>query len=328
MEPHAMWTSYPSLKKDLQKTLNLISDSISLPNKEVEEAILAIFHSGGKLLRPAYLLLFAEFGTKIDKKKTIALAAAIETLHTATLIHDDIVDVADTRRGTATLNSTFSTDIAVYSGDYLFIICFKLLIQYQSSLKSIELNTTSMEKVLLGELGQMSERYNMNVTIDDYLANITGKTAELFALSCFVGCYENGGGKKLANKCREIGKDIGLAFQIVDDILDYSQNEETLGKPVLEDVRQGVYSLPLICSIAEHPLLFEPILSKKEKMTQEDAKQIHELVIECHGVDKAYDLASHYTNRALDNIQSLPNNQQQTKETIYDITKSILQRTF
>ncbi|WP_270279710.1 polyprenyl synthetase family protein [Vagococcus bubulae] len=328
MEPHAMWTSYPSLKKDLQKTLNLISDSISLPNKEVEEAILAIFHSGGKLLRPAYLLLFAEFGTKIDKKKTIALAAAIETLHTATLIHDDIVDVADTRRGTATLNSTFSTDVAVYSGDYLFIICFKLLIQYQSSLKSIELNTTSMEKVLLGELGQMSERYNMNVTIDDYLANITGKTAELFALSCFVGCYENGGGKKLANKCREIGKDIGLAFQIVDDILDYSQNEETLGKPVLEDVRQGVYSLPLICSIAEHPLLFEPILSKKENMTQEDAKQIHELVIECHGVEKAYDLASHYTNRALDNIQSLPNNQQQTKETIYDITKSILQRTF
>lgn len=328
MEPHAMWTSYPSLKKDLQKTLNLISDSISLPNKEVEEAILAIFHSGGKLLRPAYLLLFAEFGTKIDKKKTIALAAAIETLHTATLIHDDIVDVADTRRGTATLNSTFSTDIAVYSGDYLFIICFKLLIQYQSSLKSIELNTTSMEKVLLGELGQMNERYNMNVTIDDYLANITGKTAELFALSCFVGCYENGGGKKLANKCREIGKDIGLAFQIVDDILDYSQNEETLGKPVLEDVRQGVYSLPLICSIAEHPLLFEPILSKKENMTQEDAKQIHELVIECHGVEKAYDLASHYTNRALDNIQSLPNNQQQTKETIYDITKSILQRTF
>ena len=328
MEPHAMWTSYPSLKKDLQKTLNLISDSISLPNKEVEEAILAIFHSGGKLLRPAYLLLFAEFGTKIDKKKTIALAAAIETLHTATLIHDDIVDVADTRRGTATLNSTFSTDVAVYSGDYLFIICFKLLIQYQSSLKSIELNTTSMEKVLLGELGQMSERYNMNVTIDDYLANITGKTAELFALSCFVGCYENGGGKKLANKCREIGKDIGLAFQIVDDILDYSQNEETLGKPVLEDVRQGVYSLPLICSIAEHPLLFEPILSKKENMTQEDAKRIHELVIECHGVEKAYDLASHYTNRALDTIQSLPNNQQQTKETIYEITKSILQRTF
>ncbi|MCI0131302.1 MULTISPECIES: polyprenyl synthetase family protein [Enterococcaceae] len=328
MEPHAMWTSYPSLKKDLQKTLNLISDSISLPNKEVEEAILAIFHSGGKLLRPAYLLLFAEFGTKIDKKKTIALSAAIETLHTATLIHDDIVDVADTRRGTATINSTFSTDVAVYSGDYLFIICFKLLIQYQSSLKSIELNTTSMEKVLLGELGQMSERYNMNVTIDDYLANITGKTAELFALSCFVGCYENGGGKKLSNKCREIGKDIGLAFQIVDDILDYSQNEETLGKPVLEDVRQGVYSLPLICSIAEHPLLFEPILSKKENMTQEDAKRIHELVIECHGVEKAYDLASHYTNRALATIQSLPNNQQQTKETIYEITKSILQRTF
>ncbi|MGY3704473.1 geranylgeranyl pyrophosphate synthase [Vagococcus martis] len=328
MEPHDMWTSYPSLKKDLQKTLNLISESIYLPNKEVEDAILAIFHSGGKLLRPAYLLLFSEFGTKVDKKKTIALAAAIETLHTATLIHDDIVDVADTRRGTKTMNAAFSTDIAVYSGDYLFIVCFKLLIQYQNSLKSIELNTTSMEKVLLGELGQMSERYNINVTVDDYLANITGKTAELFALSCFIGCFENGGSKNLANKCREIGKDIGLAFQIVDDILDYSQSEETLGKPVLEDVRQGIYSLPLICSIAEHPDFFEPILSKKEAMTQEDAKKIHDLVIDCHGVEKAYELASHYTNRALDGIQSLPNNKQNTKEIIYTITKSILQRTF
>ena len=328
MEPHAMWTSYPSLKKDLQKTLNLISDSISLPNKEVEEAILAIFHSGGKLLRPAYLLLFSEFGTKTDKKKTIALAAAIETLHTATLIHDDIVDKSDTRRGTNTLNATFNTDIAVYSGDYLFIVCFKLLIKYQSSLKSIELNTSSMEKVLLGELGQMSERYNMDVTIEDYLANITGKTAELFALSCFVGCFENGAGNKLANKCREIGKDIGLAFQIVDDILDYSQNEETLGKPVLEDVRQGVYSLPLICSIESKPELFRPILAKKEAMTQNDAQRIHELVIACHGVEKAYELATKHTNQALEGIQSLPDNPQNTKETIYQITQSILQRTF
>ncbi|MGX4687294.1 polyprenyl synthetase family protein [Vagococcus sp. JNUCC 83] len=328
MEPHAMWTSYPSLKKDLQKTLNLISDSISLPNKEVEDAILSIFHSGGKLLRPAYLLLFSDFGTKTDKKKTIALAAAIETLHTATLIHDDIVDGANIRRGTATMNSTFNTDIAVYSGDYLFIVCFKLLLEYQSSLKSIELNTSSMEKVLLGELGQMSERYNMDVTIDEYLANITGKTAELFALSCFIGCYENGGNKKLANKCREIGKDIGLAFQIVDDILDYSQNEQTIGKPVLEDVRQGVYSLPLICSIHEHPEKFKPILGKKELMTQEDAKAIHNLVIKNNGVDKAYDLAAHYTTRALNSIQTLPDNEQQTKQQIYDITKLILQRTF
>jgi len=328
MEPHEMWTSYPSLKKDLQKTLTLMSESISLPNKDVEAAILGLFHSGGKLLRPAYLLLFSEFGTKIDKKKTIALAAAIETLHTATLIHDDIVDKADTRRGTSTLNTSFSTDVAVYSGDYLFIICFKLLIKYQSSLKSIELNTSSMEKVLLGELGQMSERYNIDVTIDDYLANITGKTAELFALSCFVGCYENGANLKLADKCRAIGKDIGLAFQIVDDILDYSQNEATLGKPVLEDVRQGVYSLPLICSIGTNKERFRPILEKKEAMTAEDAKNIHDLVQDTQGIAKAYELAEYYTNRALDGIQSLPNNAQKTKETLYHITQTILQRTF
>lgn len=328
MNIHPMWDNYPSIKKDLKKTLELMSSSIDLPNKEIEKTILELFHSGGKLLRPAYLLLFAELGKKTDKKKSIALAAAMETLHTATLIHDDIVDEADLRRGVSTLQTKFDKDVAVYSGDYLFIVCFKLLIKYQSSLKSIELNTSSMEKVLLGELGQMSERYNMDVTIEDYLANITGKTAELFALSCFVGCFENGAGSKLANKCREIGKDIGLAFQIVDDILDYSQNEETLGKPVLEDVRQGVYSLPLICSIESKPELFKPILAKKEGMTQNDAQKIHELVITCHGVEKAYELATKYTNQALEGIQSLPDNPQNTKETICQITQSILQRTF
>ncbi len=326
MEIHVMWNDYPKLKKELQKTLDLMSSSISLPNKEIENTIIEMFHSGGKLLRPAYLLLFSKLGKKSDSKKSIALAAAMETLHTATLIHDDIIDEADLRRGVTTLQTKFDKDVAVYSGDYLFIVCFKLLVQYTDSFRSIKLNTASMEKVLLGELGQMDTRYQIDITVDEYIQNISGKTAELFALSCFLGYFENGGSKRVAADCREIGKSIGLAFQIVDDILDYSQDEMSIGKPVLEDVKQGVYSLPLICALKENKDFFEPLLSKKEQMTDEDAMKVHEGVITFNGVEKAYELADFYTEQALRLIQTLPDNKENTKQTIYDITKNILTR--
>ncbi|HCM88903.1 MULTISPECIES: polyprenyl synthetase family protein [Vagococcus] len=326
MEIHVMWNDYPKLKKELQKTLDLMSSSISLPNKEIENTIIEMFHSGGKLLRPAYLLLFSKLGKQPDSKKSIALAAAMETLHTATLIHDDIIDEADVRRGVTTLQTKFDKDVAVYSGDYLFIVCFKLLVQYTDSFRSIKLNTASMEKVLLGELGQMDTRYHMDITVDEYIQNISGKTAELFALSCFLGYFENGGSKRVAADCREIGKSIGLAFQIVDDILDYSQDEVSIGKPVLEDVKQGVYSLPLICALKENKKFFEPLLSKKELMTDEDSLKVHEGVVQFKGVEKAYELADFYTEEALRLIQTLPNNKANTKDTIYEITKNILTR--
>ncbi|MGY3766760.1 polyprenyl synthetase family protein [Vagococcus vulneris] len=326
MQIHPMWDNYPSLKKELSATMTLMSDSINLPNKEVEQSILDVIQAGGKLLRPAYLLLFSEFGKKKDIKKSVALAAAMETLHTATLVHDDVIDEADTRRGVNTLQTKFDRDVAVYAGDYLFIVCFKLLANYSESLKSIQLNSTSMERVLLGELGQMNSRYDLDVSIDDYIKNISGKTAELFALSCFLGCYENGGSLKLAEKCRNIGKDIGITFQIIDDILDYSQSQLFIGKPVLEDVKQGVYSLPLICAIKENPDAFKPILQKKDLMTNDDTQAILDLVVTHNGIQKAYELAELYTNQALSAIQALPETKLKTKQTIYDLTRTILNR--
>ena len=163
--------------------------------------------------------------------------------------------------------------------------------------------------------------------IDEYIKNVSGKTAELFALSCFLGCFENGGSSRLAGTCREIGKSIGIAFQIVDDILDYTQSETTIGKPVLEDVKQGVYSLPLICAMEENKEFFTPLLSKKDLMTDEDAKKVHEGVVTYNGVKKAYELADHYTETALNLIQSLPSDKKNTKQQIYAITKNILVRT-
>lgn len=328
MKIHKLWQDYPDLAKELAATLKMMEGSIKLSNKAVEKAILTMIYSGGKLLRPAYLLLFSQFGKETDREKMIALAAAMETLHTATLIHDDIIDEADLRRNHPTVQSQFGKDVAVYAGDYLFVSCFKLLANHASSLKSIQLNANSMEKVLAGELGQMDNRYDTTMSINAYLDNISGKTAELFALSCFVGAYESGCSQLFANKCKKIGNYIGITFQIIDDILDYSEATASIGKPVLEDVKQGVYSLPLLYALKNNPQALLPLLNKREGMTTADTAEIYQLVQANGGIEEARKLAASYTAKALKEITKLPDNEQETKKVIYDVTSLLLKRTY
>ncbi|MGX7031231.1 polyprenyl synthetase family protein [Vagococcus zengguangii] len=326
MNVHPLWNQYPSLKKELEQTLELMASSINLSNKEVEAAILDMINSGGKLLRPAYLLLFSQFGKKRELNKMMALAASMETLHTATLIHDDIIDEADTRRNSPTVQATFGKDVAVYAGDYLFVSCFKLVAKYASSLKSVQLNVDSMEKVLNGELGQMDQRYNYDVSVNQYLDNISGKTAELFSLSCFLGAFEAGASTLVAKSAKEIGHDIGMAFQILDDILDYSQSETTIGKPVLEDMKQGVYSLPLLCALETHREQLVPLLDNRHAMTSIDTQMVYDIIQQANAVEQARQLAHDYTEKALKAINKLPKNNEQTKEILSQLTHSLLKR--
>lgn len=327
MKLHPIWNDYPTLRNELTDTLQLMETAVKLKNKPVEQAILAMIHSGGKLLRPAYQLLFAQFGPEQDRKKAIALAASIEMLHNATLIHDDIVDQADLRRNLPTIAASFGNDVAVYAGDYLFVCCFKLMADYAGSMRSLQINSRSMDKILTGELGQMDDRYSLDMTIDQYIENISGKTAELFALSCSVGAFESGTSEKFAKSAAAIGLNIGLAFQIIDDILDYSQPEAQIGKPVLEDVRQGVYSLPLLYALQKGRQQLTPLLEKRSDMTDEDTQEVYRYVQHFQGVTKAQQLAEKYTNKALKSIRQLPDTSQKTKETLEEITKIILKRT-
>ncbi len=326
MKLHPMWQDYPDLAKRLTTTLELMENVVNLKNKKVETAVLEMIHAGGKLLRPAYQLLFSEFGPEQDEKKATALAASIEMLHTATLIHDDIVDDSTLRRGLPTIRSSFGNDTAVYAGDYLFVCCFKLLSDYATSLKSLQLNSRSMEKILDGELGQMDDRYKLDQTVEEYLANISGKTAELFALSCSVGAFESGTSERFAKKAGMIGNNIGLAFQIMDDLLDYQADATTLGKPVLEDVRQGVYSLPLIYALSQAPQQLRPYLEKREQMTADDTLKVQQLVQELGGVRYAQELAADYTEKALKEIRKLPENFYDTKTKLERLTSQILTR--
>ncbi|MFR4286251.1 MAG: polyprenyl synthetase family protein [Enterococcus italicus] len=324
MELHPMWHAYPTLETELEETLVLMEDAIHLKNKPVEQAILQMIHAGGKMLRPAYQLLFSSFGPEQDRKKAIAIAAAIEMLHTATLIHDDIVDEAELRRGLSSIRSQFGNSVAVYAGDYLFVSCFKLMANYASSMKSLQMHSKSMESILNGELGQMDNRYNIDLSVADYLEAISGKTAELFALSCAIGAYESGTSRKFAEQAGKIGLAIGMAFQIMDDILDYTQDQQKLGKPVLEDVKQGVYSLPLILALESDATRLRPLLEKRGNLSQAEQHLIFELVHDLGGVTRAQDFAKEYTDQALKLIKKLPATAE--RDQLAQLTETILSR--
>lgn len=311
------WSDDPVLEKELDQVALLMKKQIKIQNKDIRQAIFDLLDAGGKRLRPAYLLLFAGF-TSLKKEETYALAASIELLHTATLIHDDVIDHADTRRGVKTLSTKYSPEIAVYGGDYLFVAVFKLLAQHTFDTSNLVKHIDAMERLLGGELGQLDHHFDLNQSMADYLKNISGKTGELFALSaCAAPLVQKE--NRLASLANKIGMAIGIAFQIMDDYLDYASDEATLGKPVFEDVKQGIYSAPVLFALEENRPVVEQLILNE----QYDA--LYHWIKNSHALESTKNLARTYTNTALDLIEKLPDHK--NKKSIAQLTYKLLERT-
>lgn len=222
--------------------------------------------NGGKYLRPAFFLLFANINhqTVAEQEKLIKIASSLEVLHMATLIHDDIIDDSPKRRGAVSVQAAFGKDTAVYTGDFLFTIFFDLLVEAMTGSPYLTRNARTMRKILTGELGQMDNRFDLSQSLLDYYRNVNGKTAAIFSLAAEEGAYFGHGDRRTINLAKRIGQNIGISFQILDDILDYS-GDERLNKPVLEDLATGVYSLPLLLTLQNHRHELEPYLPRNAK---------------------------------------------------------------
>ncbi|EQB85982.1 heptaprenyl diphosphate synthase [Clostridium punense] len=324
MKVNKMWDKYPELKEDLEGVLQLMDKNIKCKDKRIENSIKELIYSGGKLLRPAFSLISSRFG-QYNEEKSRSVAAAIEMLHMATLVHDDVIDDAKTRRGQETLQSKYGKDYAVYIGDYLFCVTFKLLSTHSSSLASIKIDSRAMERICLGEIDQMNSKFLVDTSVKKYLSRIQGKTAELFSLSFYSGASESGCEDKLSKQFWQIGHNIGMAFQIIDDILDYSSEGSILGKPVAADIKQGIFNLPLIYAMEKNKDEFKAIL-EKEIITDEDVSNIMELVVKYKGVEKAMELAEKYTNKAFKLINKLPENPY--KNILLELAEKLLDRNY
>lgn len=320
MKVHPMWNAYPALRHELEATISLIDQQVTIKNEEVQHKIKEMLFSGGKLLRPAYSLLFSELSEERNPERARAVAAALEVLHMATLIHDDVIDESAKRRGQETLNSAYGNRIAVYTGDYLFTLCFRLLQDYADDARELDLDTKGMEKILLGELNQMDRKYDSNMRMRDYLNQIQGKTAQLFALSCYSGAYNT----PYARQAYQIGSNIGMAFQITDDILDFSPDDSKTGKPILQDVKNGIYTAPVLYAKMKRGSDLLPLLEKGEAITNDELNKVYEIIVASGGLTEAQALAGKYTRKALKQIGKLP--ESVTQRTLSLITEQMIKR--
>ncbi|WP_353958620.1 polyprenyl synthetase family protein [Sporolactobacillus laevolacticus] len=324
MDIHQMWDAYPALKEELNDVLLLIESYIRVRDSAIANRIKKMVHSGGKLLRPAYSLLCSHIGPNQDPDRSKAVAAALECLHMASLVHDDVIDKADIRHGQITIHEEYGNKVAIYTGDYLLSLAFSILSRYANYLPRIHFRGFQADKILAGELEQLHGRYQESVSIKRYLSQISGKTAQLFAMSCYTGAMASHTEQQIAAHAWRMGRYIGMAFQIIDDVLDYQGTSHVLGKPVMNDIRQGVYTLPLIYALKADAQTLRPLLRKRESITEEDLNIILECIRHHDGVEKATRLADGYTKKALDELKQLPSGSY--KETLEQLTKALLER--
>ena len=216
------------------------------------EAFLALLGSGGKRLRPALALAAYGFFANPASDKTIAVAAAVETLHNATLVHDDLIDNALVRRGITTLNAVWNKGATVLAGDYLFARAAGFAAETEN-VRVIQLFAETLRIIVEGELRQLFSSRQWRQPKDAYYPRIFAKTASLFASATRSGAILGGATAEQEQALYDYGHHFGMAFQIVDDILDFAGEAATLGKPVGGDLRQGIMTLPFFYYLQAQP---------------------------------------------------------------------------
>lgn len=323
------WQDYPEIQNKLKDVQALMIERLKINNQEIEAALEKFASRGGKMVRPALFLLFAGIvvpnGSK-DEEKLIKIAASLEMLHSATLIHDDIIDDSPLRRGLPSIESQFGKDVAVYAGDFVYTVYFELLIETMNGTSFVAKNAQSMKKILQGELTQMQSAFDKNNTARRYMKAISGKTAELLSLSCLEGVYFAGGDKKLQRSARKIGRAIGLAFQVYDDILNFTVGLVEADKPILTDFRQGIYTLPLLLAREVNDEAIGPYLETPENLSRQECLDLAELVTESGGIAGALLVAGRLTELALNEIRKLP--ESSNREILEEATQILLERNY
>lgn len=231
-------------KADMGRVNQLILSKAGSDVKMIPEVANHLISSGGKRLRPM-LTLAASTLYGYEGEGHIRLATSVEFMHTATLLHDDVVDESDLRRGKSTARTIWGNQASVLVGDFLLGQAFRMMVE-TGSMDALDVLSTAAAVIAEGEVLQLSVAKNMETTEDDYLAVIRAKTAALFSAACEVGPIIAGKGAPERSAMRSYGINLGLAFQLIDDVLDYAGSAKDLGKNVGDDFREGKITLPVV----------------------------------------------------------------------------------
>ncbi len=297
------------IQKDLNRVEQAIAQTLKTDNLFIQQMVDYLSHSTGKRIRPALAILSAKYCGNLPDE-AITLGAALEMIHVATLIHDDIIDNSAVRRKQKTLNFKWGNEISVLMGDYVFASSFFLMAKVlPKPVLSTLADTTNI--ICRGEISETFNRFNVDMAEKQYLEVIKEKTASLFAASCQTGAMLAEGDDLTINRLYRFGMGVGMAFQIIDDTLDFTGKESRVGKPVMSDLREGKLTLPVIhcldnCIAAEKKRLKKMILKKVK--TGGDLKWLMTLLKKYKSVEYSLNKAKFFVEDAKTALYQLNGN--------------------
>jgi len=283
--------------------------------------------AGGKRIRPL-LTLSATALFRGDMTRAHRLSAAVEFIHTATLLHDDVVDDSNQRRGKDSANIVFGNEASVLVGDFLFSRAFQLMTA-DGSLEVLRILSTASAVIAEGEVKQLSTQNNIDTTMDDYLSVIEGKTAALFAAACEVGPVIAEQDEVTIKALRDYGMALGMAFQIADDVLDYEPARAKLGKEIGDDFREGKMTAPILYTLenasGDDKEFWQRTLGHKNQK-DDDLETAQNLIENHNALEKSKKLAQDYGTQAIQSLDVLPPSN--LKETLINIVSFTINREY
>jgi octaprenyl-diphosphate synthase len=332
-------TSSPlSANPKFVRAYSLIAEKLA----RVEEELLLHFHSpistidrigsylasgGGKRVRPALLLLSARLLGYEEGDKDVRYATVIEFIHTATLVHDDIIDEARLRRGRTSANARWGNNLTVLFGDYLYTKSMGIALD-EGDLTILKVLSDTTLSMIEGEIIAIEKTGNIQITREEALEIIRRKTADLFAAACRLPAHFAPRGDLIAaERLAEYGRCLGIAFQLIDDLLDYTSSEETVGKPVLNDLREGKLTVPLLLALpratARERQLVTTVLKEREFKSVEPS-DILDIVARADSIGQTRALARDYAGAARVALTAFPDSD--AKEGLLLATESVIDR--
>ncbi|MGB6295909.1 MAG: solanesyl diphosphate synthase [Rivularia sp. (in: cyanobacteria)] len=320
-------TSATSLFSPVEADLHILADNLKqlVGNDHPILSLAAehLFGAGGKRIRPAIVLLVSRATMLHDDitPRHRRLAEITEMIHTASLVHDDVVDESEKRRGVDTVHSLFGNRVAILAGDFLFAQASWYLANLDN-LDVVKLLSQVIMDLATGEILQGVNSFDVDISMDTYLQKTYYKTATLFANSSKAAGILSEVSQETAENLYEYGRNLGLAFQIVDDILDFTSSTDTLGKPAGSDLKSGNFTAPVLYALEEKPEL--KILIEEEFEQPQDLEKALALVETSKGIQRSRDLAAYHAKLAVEHISQLPSSP--TRQTLIDMTDYVLSR--
>ena len=324
-------------KASLEKIRSLVSEEWSLLDQEIEKQLSSdielinnisqyIVNSGGKRIRPLIVLLSARACGASDLDRIVKAAAMIEFIHTATLLHDDVVDNSDSRRGIKTAHQSFGNESTILVGDFLYSRAFQIMVQI-NHMGIMEVMSDATNTIAEGEVLQLINSGNPKINKEQYLEVIYRKTGKLFEVAMVVGGLLSNQSQTVLNTLQLFGKELGMAYQIVDDVLDYSSSFEIMGKDVGDDLAEGKVTLPMIYTLERampdmQEMIGQAILNKDSK----NADKIIGSIQSTGSIASSVNDAKEKTEFALHSIQSLDNSKYKTA--LKNLAEIILHRSY